>query len=178
MLNYVDDTQQKSNRKIFYSKRSELIKKLSYEHRDNPKLLLKLLANTKNKLLYKESDIAIANDEPIISELFGNEDDVIYKEVVDSDECDEESSDEHVESEPANQHRSHTAAESHVPEIDVEDCLNFSGHSGISIFSYKNTLEFVECCDDLNQRFLKLPMPQAIVLKYYKYIQICIPKCR
>lgn len=152
LMNYVDGTQQKSNVNTFYLKRSKLIKKLSFEHRDNPKLLLKLLANTKNKLLFPDSDIPIATGELPVSELFGNEDDVIYKEVVDSDESDTELSDEHVtikkrqtkktrsrkdkeqaiESEPTKQNTTRVAAKNTVPEIGEEDRLNFSGLSGIS----------------------------------------------
>lgn len=61
------------------------------EHKDNPKLLLKALANQKNKALYADTDISLEDEEIEMSaniELFGNDDDTIYEEEI-YDEADD-----------------------------------------------------------------------------------------
>lgn len=57
--NYINGTQQKDNRSSFYKKRSKLINKLWTEYKDNPRMLLKVLANPKNKVLYADNEITI-----------------------------------------------------------------------------------------------------------------------
>lgn len=92
LMNYIDGTQQKCKKDSFYQKRSKLIKELSRKHSENPKLLLKMLANVKNKILYTEDDfsVSIKNELEIDIELYGNEDHIVYEEVADSDESDGE----------------------------------------------------------------------------------------
>lgn len=94
LSNYVNGTQQSDTRTAFSKKRSKLIKKLSLQHKDNPKLLLKALANPKNKALYADTDIWIDNGDLEMSsdiELFGNESEFVeYKEIQCSEGSDEE----------------------------------------------------------------------------------------
>lgn len=79
--NYVNGTQQRDSRKAFYVKRSKLICQLQQTYRDNPKLLLNALANPKNKALYADNEITVDPvDIQADNELYGNEDEVTYKE--------------------------------------------------------------------------------------------------
>lgn len=84
--NYMNGTQQKDSRKAFYKKRSKLIHKLQLQHKDQPKLLLNALANPKNKTLYEDRDIDMEKEDvEMITEMYGNDNGVTYKEVVDFD---------------------------------------------------------------------------------------------
>lgn len=124
LMNYVNGTQQKTETKQFYLKRSEQIEKLSNEHSGNPKLLLKLLANRKNKLLFAENEIQIDKESAAMAaagESYGLEDDdnIQHTEVIDSDEARSRIS--------SNQ----TNFES-VPIL----ALNYSGFSGIILHKH------------------------------------------
>lgn len=90
LQNYVNGTQQKDTRKAFYKKRSKLIAKLQRDHKDNPKLLLNALANPKNKTLYEDNEIDVEDvDLTADTEMYGNENNVIYKEILDLDSNDD-----------------------------------------------------------------------------------------
>lgn len=65
LMKYVNGTLQKDTRNAYYQKRSKLLTKIMIEHKDNPKLMLKMLANPKNKVLFADSDITIEDEYPI-----------------------------------------------------------------------------------------------------------------
>lgn len=138
-MNYIDGTQQKCKKYAFYQKRSKLIKELSRKHSENPKLLLKMLANVKNKVLYTEDDFSVSKNESEI-ELYGNEDHIVYEEVAESDESDGEIHDngEHniplsstdVQTTKARSRKatasSSSSSDETIPEFQVSDKLVFS----------------------------------------------------
>lgn len=126
LMNYVNGTEQKTETKNFYKKRSAQIEKLSIEYSDNPKLLLKLLANQKNKVLYADNEINIdeaSAEKATTAELCGIEDDdnIHRGDVFDSDAIDDISPGNSLSSNP-NQTN---------PEVETFNTLNYSGFSGI-----------------------------------------------
>lgn len=92
LMNYVEGTKQMDTRHSFYKKRSKWIAQISSIYKDQPKLLLKLLANPKNKALYEDNSISLEEKDigKGIYELYGNEDGVVYEEVNDESESENE----------------------------------------------------------------------------------------
>lgn len=93
LMNFVAGVSQKGSTNTFYKKRAKLIKKYSIEYKDNPKFLLKVLANPKNKIMLAESNFKIVQEDiasTATDEMFGNEADAINREVISSDESDED----------------------------------------------------------------------------------------
>lgn len=68
--NYTAGTKQKSHEKIFYKKRSKLIRKYSLMLKNGdiePYLFLKTMANIKNKIVFRESEISVKAMEIILT---------------------------------------------------------------------------------------------------------------
>lgn len=63
LMNYVNGTQQKDTRNVFYQKRSKSIYKIMNEYKDDPKRMLKVLANPKNKVLFLDNEILISKED-------------------------------------------------------------------------------------------------------------------
>lgn len=96
LMNYVNETQQKDTRNAYYQKRSKLITKIMIDYKENPKLMLKMLANPKNKIIFADNDITVEAEDVEMSAgitLYGNDDTVIYKEISENDESDYDNND-------------------------------------------------------------------------------------
>lgn len=122
LLNYVNGTLQKDTRNKFYKKRAETIEKISTEHRDNPKMMLKLLANTKNKLLYAANEITVDEEDlqmAAVVQLYGNEGDIAHNEGIASDQADDEETRSQINQEPMIDH-----------STTHDSILHYSGSSG------------------------------------------------
>lgn len=89
LINYVNGTEQKDGTNKYYKKRSKLIREVSVKHKDDPVVLLKVLANQKYKILYSSNEIT-ANEEDVkmaaTAELYADQNDKVNTRFPKTDE--------------------------------------------------------------------------------------------